>query len=231
MNLKMKRWFIPVLLTVFLSGCASVPLKYEHPQLGQSPSTGPTIAVIYPVDQRTDKSMDKKLKNNIIDDLDTITVEEVRSTGIFREVIPVPKGTQPANGSGEADLIMNTCLKNIDWKVPTYRELKTQAFVVGLAFGLAGGLIWGATRTDVDGDASLRITVVKKSTGEKLIDKDYTAQVNEKMAKLDCDSPKTQSLMAGKALKSAMDKFKTDLEKTIASMRSVTHVSSTSKAQ
>lgn len=234
MKRRIQRWLFPVLLTLFLSGCASVPLKYQQPPLKKSASTGLTIALTYPVDQRTDKSMDKTLKGNLMDDLSKITVEEVRSTGIFKEVIPLPKGTRSdkaAVACSKADLIMNTYLKKMSWKVPKYRQQETEGFVIGLAFGIVGGTIYGMTGTDVYGNADLKITIVKRSTGEKIIDKDYTGQVKERARKMSCDTPGTKSLMAGKALKAAMAKFKTDLAKTFGQTAPAPSVSNTSHAQ
>lgn len=217
-----RKWLVPALFVLFLSGCASVPLHYDHPNSGKPSSTQLKIALTYPDDKRLDReSMDKVLKNNLVDDLSKIIAEEIQSTGLFSEVVPIAKEIPPDKAPEvckEMDLIMHSCLTNMAWEVPDYEEIQTTSFLVGFAFGLAGGVVYGMTKTDVYGNANLKITVFRQNTRDKLIDKDYVARVKERMAKLNCDSFETRSTMAGKAIKSVMDQFKEDLEKTVRSM-------------
>ncbi len=222
MDERLKKWLLPVLFLSFLSGCASVPLQYEHPTSSKSSTTELRVALTYPVDQRPDKeAIDSVLQKNPVDDLSKIMVEEVESMGLFKEVVPIAK-EMPIDKVPEvcrdADLVMDSCLKKLSWEVPDYEQKQAAAFVSGFAFGIVGGMIYGMTKTDVYGNANLRVTLVRQSTGETLIDKDYVVHIADNVAKINCDTPEMRSKMAGKAIKAVMEKLKADLANTVQTM-------------
>lgn len=101
---------------------------------------------------------------------------------------------------------------------PNYQNQQATAFAAGFAFGLVGGMVYGMTKTDVYGDACIRITVLRVNTGETLIDKDYVAHVVDNMTKLNSDTPQTRSTLAGKAIKIVMEQVKADLEQVLQRM-------------
>jgi len=202
---------IVALLASVLSGCAApAQFSYDHPQTTASTPGMPTLAVADLIDQRAGPSeIDNAYVDDPVDEIDDILEEELLSTGLFGEVVRVQADEDIS--LTKPDLLMTAELLEIQWEVPDYDAIVAKAFTTSLLTGGIGGVFYGSTETDVYGDTLLHVRVVDFGTGQVLLDNSYAGHSEERMAKLQCDTPSTKALMVGKALKLAMEQLKADL--------------------
>ncbi len=162
--------------------------------------------------------MDRMFQKDPIDELSHIIAEEIQSTGLFKEVILVPRERLPGNAPGafrEVDLVVNSCLKRMAWNAPNYQRKKAESSLL-MAYGGAFAMVaYDMAEADMYGDFKMNIKVTRPSTGDCFLEKDYVGHVKGRMDKLSYDAPETKSVMVGKAIKSVMDRFRIDLENAV----------------
>jgi hypothetical protein len=206
-----------------LTACAAKkPFLYQYPVQVEQPAAGMKLACTCIKDRRQDHEIDKIYAENLTEDLNRIIEKEIQSMGLCKQVISIPRAEKVDKALKEnpdIDLVMYTSLKELVWEVPDYDRKVGTVFVLSFLTGGLGGVAYGSTKTDVYGNARIKITVIRTETGEKLIDKEYVGHIEERMALLKCDTPNTKARIVGLSVKSIMKQFKGDLKRVIKSMR------------
>ena len=204
-------------LILFLSGCASptaTSLPYEYPRLKLSPSGSSGIAVVYPEDKRTpNESIDKIWSDDPIKEIDKVIQEEIKSTGLFNEVLPVAK--EEVNKSGSR-MVLHTSVMELKWDTGQSESGGNSSVSLGLFGGSGGsggfgGISFGSGggSTDLYGKAIIKVTLVDQDTGQNLLNKDYLSRVMKAGSR---NKSEDKAKVIGKALKDVMDQLKVDLK-------------------
>lgn len=188
-----------------LTGCASQqPLPYAYSPAHPAVAGAPTLIIKPTQDQRTAKDdLDKTL--NIPKCLDDAMVTELGNSGWFTQVNLYLEAKTNGN------YLLECSLNELTWEVPDYADKMETAAVVSVLTGAVGGLVYGSTKTDVNGQAKMRF-VLSKEPGGVLLDKEYSATATERKIKFECDTPGTYREMAAKAFQKVLEQFKADLE-------------------
>lgn len=216
-----KRAFYLVLMCVIFIGCATPKTKfvYDSPIVDNVLPNNFILAKARVEDERTHRGkIDEIFSSNPIDSLDAIINEEIKSTGLFKDIIKIPYDKQNKIEylkEINADYVISMSLLKMNWNVPNYEALNTKAFTAGLLTGFVGGIAYGMTNTDVYGDTSLKVVVMEIKSGEKIIDKKYSYRHKEKTTKIKCDSKETKASVIGKSMKKLMAEVKEDLKRQI----------------
>ena len=217
---KVRRVFLLFCAAVLLGGCAAKSqFLYDLPQVSQDMPKGSVVALVSTVDDKRsgDKEIDRIYDCEPLENVQKIIVEEMKSTGIFKNVIGVPKGGQPEQivSESDADILISPAVIKMDWEVPGYKEMLGKVFAVSILTGGIGGAIYGSTETEVLGETTVHVTLKNIKSGEVLLDKSYSGRYEEKMIRFRCDTPSTKARMVSKSLKAAIDFLKEDLWKVL----------------
>lgn len=202
-------------LVLPLHGCTrTVPvlLRYSLPPASH-PRNGIVAACRGVSDRRENTGIDQVLVHPIADSVADVIRAEMASTGLFQDVLALQSDPAPSDEEVQQKgvrVLVDPTITRLEWEVPDYDCLQTQAVFVGFLGGLVGALIWGSTPTDVQGRAALTIKTTDFRSGAQMVKK-YAGETQQRIAKLDCDTPKTRSWVAGLALEEAMGQFRTDL--------------------
>ena len=213
--------FISVLILVMSAliiagSCATTTqFVYEHPEIPPLGSGGVIVGLFSIGDQREDsKEIDKVYGDFPVGSLNKIIEEEIKSTGLFEQVLMVPEemldDQEYLNQTG-AEFIMRTGLLEMKWEVPDYKAKMSKITAASLLGGLVGGLIYGGSSTEVWGDTKLNFILTDVKIGNSVLNKDYEGHYVEEMKLLKCDTPSTKAHVVGKSLKIAMEECKKDL--------------------
>lgn len=210
----MCRWArtaLAIILLVVFCGCGATKLPFTYTYSSRETPTGDVVVALQGIrDNRTDREIDKIYANSPSNELNTILKEEISGTGMIKSVaVKESSGSADDLRSSGANFVVIPILKELRWEVPGYDTIKTLAFTTSFLTGGVGGMIYGSTSTDVYGIAELSIRVVDVNSAD-VLDKAYTGRIEDRKAKLVCDTPGTKSEMVGRALKEAVDKFRAD---------------------
>lgn len=204
---------------LFTSGCVrTASFRYDYPQGSKPAVAGLKIAYTYPKDERQpNEDVDKMWSKDPIEDIGKIIQEEIQSTGLFGEVVPIAKGEEEKlvlEKSG-IRMVLHASIKELSWEIPNLKEQETKAFVISILTGGIGGLIYGSGSTDFYGKAKLRVVLDNRETGRNLLDKEYSSRAEERMARLKTDSANERARIIGRAVKQVMEQFKADLDRAL----------------
>jgi hypothetical protein len=213
------RSFCVLFIGVVISGCAG-KTKFLYPSSASDQQRG-TLVILHlgPDDQRSDRDIDKFYETNAIEEIRKILDSEMLGTGFVARVTPPVKDQGGSQNAEKVDLVMRSAIKELRWEIPGYDALVSRMFIVSLLTGGIGGLIYGSTSTDVYGHSRLRISLVDEKDGKVYLDKEYTGDSKQSMAKLKSDIPSTKALLIGESLQQAMEQFRKDLNSVLASVR------------
>jgi hypothetical protein len=215
--LKMALVFV-TLATLF--GCATKSaFVYERPEIKGGATTGRVLLCKGTQDTRQERSLDTVYEGDTLEHVRQIIEQEMMSTGLFEKVVwtKTEAGSEDGYKASGNRFSLDTALNDLRWEVPGYDALQTKAFIAGLATGLVGGLVYGATSTDVNGASKVSARLVDLSAGKALVDKEYVGSFKTTKAKMSCDTSETKAEVAGKALKDAMEQLKADVTKALTS--------------
>jgi hypothetical protein len=193
---------------MLMVGCATrQPFVYSYPPLQKdAPANLGTVAIEPTKDLRTTTNeLDQVLF--LPQGLDQIVAREIESTGRFARIVSLTNGV----ARGNDDLLLDVKLNRLTWEIPRHSQIVGTVFVISLFTGGIGGIIYGSTSTDVLGHAELSFKLSNPSKSRVLLEGRYTGDIQEKVTKLSCDTPGTGRTIAGKAVKLAMEQFKSDL--------------------
>ena len=210
---------IMCVLILFVSGCASptaTTLPYEYPKEKLYTYAGSSIAIVNPEDKRTpNENIDKIWLDDPIKEVEKVIQEEIKSTGLFKEVLPVTK--EEINKSG-ARMVLYTSIMELKWEVSDQSESGVDTSVsVGL-FGGSGGsggfgsVLFGSGSTDLYGKAKIKVSLVDQDTGQTPLDKEYHSRVRKEKSWQKTDKYGKRAKVIGRALKEVMAQLKTDLK-------------------
>ena len=205
------RTALALTLLVLLCGCGAAKLPFTYTYSSRETPAGNVVVALQSIrDNRTDREIDKIYANSPSNEVNTILKEEISGTGLVKSVVVKDSsGSADDLRSSGANFLVIPVLKELKWEVPGYDTIKTLAFTTSFLTGGVGGMIYGSTSTDVYGIAELSIRIVDVNSTD-VLDKAYTARIEDRKAKLVCDTPGTKSEMVGRALKEAVDKFRAD---------------------
>lgn len=202
---------LAITLLVLLCGCGATKLPFNYTYSSRETPTGNVVVALQGMrDNRADREIDKIYVNSPSTELNTILKEEISGTGLVKGI--VVKDASPSADelrSSGANFVVIPVLKDLKWEVPGYDAIKTLAFTTSFLTGGVGGVIYGSTSTDVYGMAELSVRVIDLNSAD-VIDKAYTGRIEDRKAKLVCDTPGTKNEMVTRALKEAVDKFRAD---------------------
>jgi hypothetical protein len=198
----------PIVAALFLSGCASsrqiVRLPYEMPASGTvvASAAAPSAIITTVSDSRDNLLLNQFLEEPPSDFLRKALAAELRSTGALSQVTPRPESAPPHR----EDFVIEMELRDVSWAVPNHDKMAKTAFWTSFLTGGLGGLAYGSTGTPVYGHAAIGVKLTDRATGKVFFDETLDAVYEEKIAKLKCDTPTTQSRVMAAALKSAIKK-------------------------
>ena len=196
-----------VALVAFAGGCAAnrqlIQLPYEMPAVGTANASAPTAEVVNVSDAREDRGVDGFLQDRPAEFVGKAVMAELESAGLF----------QAPKANTQAAMHIDVRLNDLSWAVPNHDSMMKTAFWTSFLTGGLGGLAYGSTDTPVFGRASLNLRITERATGKVYFDDKIEVVHQEKMAKLKCDTPKTQAHMIAAALADAMAKMKTAVAK------------------
>ena len=99
-------------LILFLSGCATTTVtsfRYEYPEEALFDSTGPLLVVVTPEDERwEDYENDRIWSNYPVEEVGKIIQAELKSTGLFKDVLYVDKEDKGKVIEWGADMVLYT---------------------------------------------------------------------------------------------------------------------------
>lgn len=203
-------------LVLFFSGCATTTsFIYDYPKVINPVVTDLKIAISTPKDDRVpNQEVDKMWSSNPVEEIGKVIQDEVRSTGLFKEVVLIKKGEDEHIVLEKSciQMILQPSVQELAWEIPNLKEQERKALVISILTGGIGGLAYGSGSTDFYGKAKLRIVLQDKETRKILLDKEYFSRAEEKMARLKTDSAEERARIIGKAVKHAIDQLKVDLE-------------------
>jgi hypothetical protein len=202
-------------MALFMSGCATTTsFQYDYPQANKPALSKLRIACTPPKDERQpNEDVDKIWSRDPVQEVGTIIQEEIRSTGLFSEVISIPKEDKAKRA--DIQMVLHTSLKELSWEIPNLEEQVAATLAISILTGGIGGLVYGSGNTDFYGNARLRVVLEDQQTGKRLLDKKYSSRAEEKMARLKTDSAEERARIIGKAVKQVMEQLKTDLEQVV----------------
>jgi hypothetical protein len=214
---RLKHIVVYYLFIFLLIGCSSTTkFIYTNPEISTSKSAGFILVCKEINDKRDKKDIDEVYKDNPLIDIKKILADEVLSTGLFKTVGFI-SDDQARNISylkrERIDFLVDVTLTRLEWEVSDYNQILGTTFIVSILTGGLGGLIYGATPTDVYGNAIFKIKMVDTNSGKPYFEKEYIGKAKESMAKLSSDTTETKATMIGKAVKLCMEEFKADLVK------------------
>ncbi len=196
-----------MLLLVVLAGSGCItqkPLPFAHSPPAVAPANAPALSVLPTKHERPEKdNMDKVLALPAC--MDPVLVTELERSGLFSCV------RLETNGTPAAGYVVQGRLRDLRWEVPDYDAMLGTVFVVSFLTGGIGGVIYGSTSTDVFGHATVHFVVSDAQGTRVFLDRDYVATAKEKKSKFKCDTPGTYRLVAAKAYKEVLDRFKDDV--------------------
>jgi hypothetical protein len=215
-------------MSIFVGCATKSAFIYDRPEMKGGVASGRVLVCGETVDNRAEHDLDKVYEGDTLEQVRMSIEQEMMSTGLFEKVVwaKTSRESEESPKTSGRQFFLNTSLNELKWEVPGYQALQTKAFVAGFATGLVGGLIYGATSTDVNGASRLTVQFSDRTSGKLLIDKEYTGSYKTTKAKLKCDSNDTKAEVAGKALKDAMEQFKADILKTLANAGTATEAAS-----
>ena len=197
-------------LMLFMGGCATTKtsFRYDNTINNKPIISNLSLAVAYPKDDRIpNKRIDKMWDNDPIIEIDRIIKEEIKSTGLFREIVPMDNNC--------CRIILYTTLKELAWEVPNYDKLLRNTFMISFLTGGVGGIIYGNTDTDFYGKVRIRLVLADKDYKSNMLDKEYYYRAEEKVTKFKTDSAEERAKIIGIAFKHVIEQFKEDLDKVI----------------
>ena len=197
-----------------LFGCASKSVfLYDRPEVKADATSGRVLLCRETNDVRTDREMDAVYEKETMGEVRTVIEQEMLSTGLFEKVVWTGKGQkiEETFKPSSNQLVLDTSLGELKWEVPGYENILAVAFGLTFATGAIGGVIYGFTDADVNGSSRLAARLVDPSSGKTILDKEYIGKHATSKVKFDCDTSDTKAEVAGKALKHAMEQFKTDV--------------------
>ncbi len=204
MNNDFKAVSMLCILILFLSGCALTPttaFKYEYPEEMLLPSTNLSIAIVSPEDKRwPDGENDIIWFDDPVKEIGEIIQEEIKSTGLFKEVLPVAKEEIIESG---ARMVLYTSVMLLAWDVPFPPEPDDITPIVGFRAN---------SFTDLYGKVKIKVTLVDQDTGQNLINKEYYSSVRKTMSYFRTDLYGERERVIWKALKEVMGQLKVDLK-------------------
>ena len=215
-----KKVFSLVLICVVMSmslGCAEKSVfLYDRPEMKAGPASGRILLCRETTDARVDREIDNAYEKETIPEVRNVIEQEMLSTGLFEKVVWTTNGQMSEkNLKSGSWLALDTSLDELKMEVPDRATIQALAFVISMATGGLGGVIYGLTPTDVDGTSKFTARLVALSSGKTLLDKKYRGKHTMSKTKFTCDSPGTQAEVAGKALKQAMEQFKADVSNSV----------------
>jgi hypothetical protein len=200
---------ILIMVVIIIAGsCATTTqFVYEHPEIPPQSSRGKIVGFFSIDDQREDsKEIDKVYGDFPVGALNQIIEEEIKSTGLFEQVLIIPEemldDKEYLNQTG-ADFFVRTGLLEMKWEVPDYETKISKITAASFLGGLAGGLIYGSSNTEVWANTKLNFILTDVKSGKHVLNKDYEGHYVEEMKLLECDTPSTKAYVVGKSLKKA----------------------------
>ena len=190
-------------IVALLAGCASAPkpvaLQTKATVYSASTTTKVAEVRIAVSDERADRTLDPILEKSASD----AVADALRKALIDSKLALV-------STDSSAKWEIQCKLTRLDWVVPDYKAMLKKVFATSFLTGGIGGLAYGSTSTPVQGNAVLRLRVVK--AGQEVFTHEYIGFSEEKLAKLKCDTMETKSRVAGAALSDAIEKFLKDMD-------------------
>jgi hypothetical protein len=206
--MRAKLFSLLLLVSTLMVGCATrQPFDYPYPAPAASKAGSGSLAIQAVVDHRGGSNeLDKVLF--IPSGLDRIVDREVESTGRFANTVQLTNGV----ARGNEDFLLDVTLRKLEWEIPNHDQMVGIVFGLSLVTGGVGGVIYGSTSTDVMGHAQIAFKLSRPSTGKVLLEREYTGDVQRRVTKFNCDTPKTGRRLAGAAVRNVMEQFNRDLD-------------------
>jgi len=204
---------ITQLLTIgfilLLSGCASTPttpFKYEYPEESLSPSANSSIVIVSPEDERWPNGENDIIwSDDPVEELGRVIQAEIKSTGLFREVLYIDKEDKDRINGSSARFVLYTSVMLLSWDVPFPPERDD-------ILPIMRGSPPSTRFTDLYGKVKIFVTLVDQDTGKNLIDYVYYSRARKTMPYYMTDLYGERKRVIGKALKQVMWQLKDDLE-------------------
>lgn len=207
----MRAIIFTLLATVsLLTGCSTTrePFTYTYPPKSDHVTNVVSLIVL--------PAKDLRAKTNELDQvlfipsgLDEIVIHEMESTGKFAKVV---KADQQAPDNG---FLLEANLLELNWDIPNHGQMEGTAFGLSLLTGGVGGIIYGSTKTTVYGHAQIAFKFSNLASNHIILEKQYSGEATNVVAKFNCDTPATGRRIAGEAVKVIIDQFKHDLSRAL----------------
>ena len=208
------QWTVLWFFFLSLCSCSTTSFVYDHPQASTSSSTNLKIAILTQKDERhPNEETDKIWSNNPLDETAKIIEQEIKSCGLFQEVVLASKPDEEKAIMERSDMrmLLRPTLRDLSWDIPNRQAQEKTALVVSILTGGIGGLIYGSGSTDLYGNAKLGVTLEDRETSKIILEKEYASRAEDTMARLKTDSYEERARIIGKAFKQIMEQFKADL--------------------
>lgn len=210
MKYNFKAFSILSVLILILSGCAStstITLPYEYPKEKLSASAASSIAIAYPEDKRIpDEDIDKIWSGDPVEEIGKVIQEEIKSTGLFREVLYADNEQISESG---VRMVLFVSVIELEWDIPDLAEPIDSTSVLSRFMGV----LYKAEFTDLYGKAKIKVMLVDQNNSHKFIDKEYYSRAKIKMTRYMTDLYGQRARVIGKALKRVMGQLKFDLKR------------------
>lgn len=203
-------------LVVGAAGCA---VRHRLPYPEATPRAGDAagiVVVLEPVgDDRSDKTLDAILEKAPAEEVSAILAREISSLPGVGSVIA--GNAEPPSGS---HLVVTPSVRRLAWEMVAHDRAASTRLYVGVVSGVIGPLVHGATSIDVHGHAALAVVVrAVPPSDRRVLEKEYAATANARVARLKSDLPETKAEMAARALQQVIEQFKADLSSLVAPAR------------
>jgi hypothetical protein len=146
-----------------------------------------------------------------------IIEQEIRSCGLFQEVISAPNPDQEKVIMKRNDIRMflRPTLKDLSWSIPTSQEQEDTELLVSILTSGISDLVNEADSTNFYGSAKIRVVLEDRKTSKIILDKEYASRAEEKITRFRTDSYEERARIIGKAFKQVMEELKADLGRVI----------------
>ena len=218
------RYMAIFLILAVVAACAKpVALQYAHEQPTLNEGSKYVLVVEPVVDVRGgDREIDEALTERPCSALTAILEEEMRSTGLFANVVrstDTPKTAALQGEPGKKHLRMKASLIDLAWDVPGYQSIVTTRAVTsqfGAVGMLARGLYESSEDVPVYGRTTIGVEFLDADNEQVLLANEYYGVAQKRHKIEDCDKNETKSRIIGVSAENAMDQLKADVATLIA---------------
>ena len=138
-----------------------------------------------------------------VKEIEKVIQAEIKSTGLFREVLYVDKEDKDRIIESGARVVLYTSVMLLAWDVPFPPEPDDIIPIGGFH---------AIDFTDLYGKVKIMVTLVDQDTGQNLIDSEYYSSIRKTMSYLMTDLYGERKRVIGQALKKVMRQLKHDLK-------------------